>query len=339
MNNAQKTLIENIQNEPYLNKDSRILFLNTIVDKDIERLPAGKKYIKNHWAPPHEFSTCHWPEKGELFDVVCVLVPKNNVEARYDIAKALQFLTKGGLLFCVADNKSGGGRLKKICTDFGLKDIQQESRNKAKCVRCRKVNVNQHIIDEALQQGQMHRVSETGYHSRPGLFGWNKIDTGSQMLMKHLPADLKGHVADFGCGYGYLSVEALKKCSDIKKLSYVDADARAIGAARQNISEFLSDNPDKHVTAEHFWHDLSKPHPNLKKLDFVIMNPPFHSGKETDTDLGKSMIATARQSLRKGGVLYMVANAHLPYEKLLRDLFENVETVIQQKGFKIFGAR
>lgn len=339
MNNAQKTLLESIQNEAFLNNDFRIVFFNTFVNEEIEGFPACKIHIKNHWAPSHKLSTCHWPEEGEIFDVACVLVPKNNLEARYDIARALQFLTEGGLLFCAADNKSGGGRLKKICADFGLEDIQQESSNKAKCVRAKKENLNQEKVEEALRLGQMHRVSQTGYYSRPGLFGWDKVDIGSEMLISHLPQNIKGRVADFGCGYGYLSVEMLRKYHDIKKLTYIDADARAIGATRQNLSEFLSNNPDRTVETEYFWHDLTKPHADVKNLDFIVMNPPFHTGKTTDIDLGQSMIKTARHSLKKGGALYMVANAHLPYEKLLRELFNEVETLKQEKGFKIFVAR
>ena len=125
------------------------------------------------------------------------------------------------------------------------------------------------------------------------------------------------------------------KCKKIKKLFCVDADARAVEAARQNISALSSDSA---VEAEYLWYDLTRPCAAIKNLDAVLMNPPFHSGKKTDIDLGKAMIGTACNALRKGGQLFMVANAHLPYERVLRDLFHDVETRAEKAGFKIFHA-
>ena len=50
------------------------------------------------------------------------------------------------------------------------------------------------------------------------------------------------------------------------------------------------------------------------------------------------MIKTAYDMLGKYGALFMVANNHLPYEKILEQLFFKVEILTQEKGFKIFKA-
>ena len=44
------------------------------------------------------------------------------------------------------------------------------------------------------------------------------------------------------------------------------------------------------------------------------MNPPFHSGQNTDISLGRAFLRAAADSLRTGGRLFMVANRQLPYE-------------------------
>ena len=78
--------------------------------------------------------------------------------------------------------------------------------------------------------------------------------------------------------------------------------------------------------------------PNLPVLDFVIMNPPFHTGKKNDIGLGLNFIQNAAHHLRKGGVLMMVANVHLPYENHLKSLFSNFDIIAQKSGFKIIRA-
>ena len=50
-------------------------------------------------------------------------------------------------------------------------------------------------------------VGDSTWLSRPGIFSWDRIDDGSALLAAHLPDDLVGHVADFGCGWGYLARE------------------------------------------------------------------------------------------------------------------------------------
>jgi hypothetical protein len=39
------------------------------------------------------------------------------------------------------------------------------------------------------------------------MFSHDRIDAGSELLASRLPNDFKGDVADFGAGWGYLSVE------------------------------------------------------------------------------------------------------------------------------------
>ncbi len=70
-----------------------------------------------------------------------------------------------------------------------------------------------------------------------------------------------------------------------------------------------------------------------------MSNPPFHDGGAEDQALGKIFIQRAADSLRSGGTLWLVANAHLPYEATLRERFRSVETVAQEGGYKVFEAR
>jgi 16S rRNA (guanine1207-N2)-methyltransferase len=74
-------------------------------------------------------------------------------------------------------------------------------------------------------------------------------------------------------------------------------------------------------------------------LDFVVMNPPFHDGGTEDQALGRTFIARAAEALRKGGTLWLVANAHLPYEAALGAAFRDVSVRVQAGGYRVFEAR
>jgi len=181
-------------------------------------------------------------------------------------------------------------------------------------------------------QAAMRRLPETDFWSRPGLFSWDRGDTGTLLLAKELPVALTGAGADLGVGWGLLSVELLKRCPDIDSLDGFDVDARALEPARRNLGNVLVP-----VRPRLFWRDVTRG-VGVGKYDFVVMNPPFHEGRDADPGLGLKFITSAAQALKKDGVLWMVANVHLPYETLLNELFDEVRLVSQRFGFKVLTA-
>jgi 16S rRNA (guanine1207-N2)-methyltransferase len=73
-------------------------------------------------------------------------------------------------------------------------------------------------------------------------------------------------------------------------------------------------------------------------LDFVVTNPPFHDGGAEDKRLGQAFIRQAAGMLGKGGVLWLVANRHLPYEAELNAAFKRVRMAADAGGYKVFEA-
>ena len=71
-------------------------------------------------------------------------------------------------------------------------------------------------------------------------------------------------------------------------------------------------------------------------LDTVICNPPFHDGHKQLTSIAESMFHESFHQLRSGGELLVVANRHLPYTKVLKRLFRNVELISDDKRFNIY---
>ncbi len=73
-------------------------------------------------------------------------------------------------------------------------------------------------------------------------------------------------------------------------------------------------------------------------LDFIVTNPPFHDGGTEDKRLGQAFIQKAAAMLKKGGVMWLVANRHLPYEADLNAAFKRVRPVADSGGYKLFEA-
>ena len=224
-------------------------------------------------------------------------------------------------------NDLGGKTLEKTLVKH-FPDAQTDSRNKSRIITLTTTENAPNVIDEWMVLTNLSYVDATGYYSMPGLFGWNKIDVGSKLLTQSV-TDLKGVGADFGCGYGYLTRECLDQFDDIQSMHALDIDPRAIEAVQKNIDNERM----KPMKA-----DCTRRIANLSPLDFIVTNPPFHTQSGEDRTLGQKFIENAHKSLRRRGVLWLVANTHMPYEKILRDTFGQFDEIINKNGFKIIRA-
>lgn len=163
-----------------------------------------------------------------------------------------------------------------------------------------------------------------GFHTAPGVFSADGIDPASRMLADHLPPDLGRKVVDLGAGWGYLAARILGRGA-VAALDLVEADHAALDCARRNVTD---------PRARFHWADaLTWRAPAA--ADTVVMNPPFHSGRATDPDLGRGFIQSAARLLAPAGRLFMVANRHLPYEATLTAAFAETAEIGGDSRFKI----
>jgi len=258
------------------------------------------------------------------FNAAMVYAPPGVLERRYTLALALRALKVGGRLDVMAPKDKGGSRLNKELTAFGLEVGETAKAHHRRCVVIRPETMTG--IDEAIAAGGPRRVEGLDAWSQPGVFAWDRIDGGSALLAAHLPA-LKGAGADLGCGYGALATVVLRSEAVIA-LKLVDLDRRAVEAARKNVD-------DPRATFE--WAD-ARTLDDQGDLDFVVMNPPFHDGGAEDRRLGQAFVRKAAGLLKRGGVLWLVANRHLPYEAELHAAFKRVTPATEGGGYKLFEA-
>lgn len=323
---------ENQLNEIY---EAPCLFINSLAPQNIHDFNQVSHLNYNY------FHASSWSDQYtniirdlktvEKYKNIFCLVPKSKTEAFYLIALAAQKLEENGTIVCVLANDAGGKNLEKYMKQFGFEG-QSHSKNKTRIFVGLVENVNTDFIEKSLKEGEAYEVNigTERYYSQAGVFGWNKIDQGSKLLLENIDQLLQGWGADFGCGYGYLSKNICKTYPNISGLYAMDIDFRAVECARQNLKSVTD------IEIEYIWCDLTQKLEGLKPLDWVVMNPPFHEGKKTAASLGRKMIETAHSRLKIGGILYIVANNHLPYEGVLNNLFRQSEKQIEANGFKVF---
>ncbi len=256
---------------------------------------------------------------------VLMAAPAGTLERRYALALSLRALEPGARLTAMAAKDKGGARLRKELESFGCAVEDAGRRHQRICITRRPQAVAG--LEAAIEAGGPRFAEMLGLWTQPGIFSWDRPDPGTQRLLAALPP-LTGRGADLGCGAGQLAQRVLA-APEVTHLDLVDLDRRAVDAARRNI-----DDP----RADFHWAD-ARVRPELDGLDFVVMNPPFHDAGAEDKALGQAFIRRAHAMLRKGGVLWLVANRHLPYEAVLTPLFAQVTRAAEDGGFKVYGVR
>ncbi len=204
--------------------------------------------------------------------------------------------------------------------------------------------------DRALDDLDYHRIrpiaEQNGIpiYSKPGIFGWNKIDQGSAFLIENLPRFLQRlslhrsqthnnnpptSVLDLGCGYGYLMIAGIDAfVGDKSAFRFVatDNNAAALRAARYNFQhrqlpvDVVADDCGAGID-EHF--------------DIIICNPPFHQGFGVDGGLTDKFLQNTRRLLSSDGAAVFVVNRFIALERKAKAYFPHIEILAENRSFKI----
>ncbi|MBL8697384.1 MAG: class I SAM-dependent methyltransferase [Alphaproteobacteria bacterium] len=268
---------------------------------------------------------------GSLRDMDCaiVMLGRQRVRSLATIGQALTACRADGLVVVAGSNELGPAsyarRLRTLGTSSG-------GHARAFWARARDA-VDAPTRDSWIDAARIRPAGADGHHAAPGIFAWDRVDEGSALLAARLPVDLGVVVADLGAGWGYLAGHVLAHGRPRpRRLDLYEADWHALAAARLNLAHAPPD-----TAIDFLWHDAARGVPR-RDYDTVVMNPPFHDTRGADPSIGLAFIAAARDALRRGGRLWIVANRTLPYEAALRDGFTHAVTHEAGPRYKIIEA-
>ena len=302
-----------------------IAVLHPRVGESLEPLAPGRLSVITPHAADHAFfaaqglSVMSSTEGMEKPAAVLVCLPRARAEARDLIARAAE-MTDGPV---IVDGQKGDG------IDAMLKALRGRTDLSAPIAKGHG-KIAWFPGGAALSDWRSASAEITDDQGRrfitlPGLFSADGVDPGSALLAGALPA-LSGEGADLGAGWGYLSASLLARAPGVTALHLIESDARALDCARANIGD---------ARARFHWADATQPLPGMQ-LDFIITNPPFHTGRAARPALGAAFIRAASAMLKPNGRLWLVANRHLPYEAALADSFRQAgEFAEGGAGFKL----
>ncbi|KQY40545.1 class I SAM-dependent methyltransferase [Rhizobium sp. Root483D2] len=263
--------------------------------------------------------------EGDDYDVALILCGKHKGENEDRIAEALKRVKVGGLIVVAGGKDDGIQSLRKRVNQLGWGGDSLPKYHGIAFWFGRPEDAGDVIAKFSKKPVRV----EGRFDAAPGMFSHERIDAGSELLASRLPDDFKGHAADFGAGWGYLSVMLAEKAPNLKGIDLFEADYHSLEAARANLKANCPNVPTRF-----FWQDLTSEE-TRDKYDLIVMNPPFHETQAADPALGAAMIKAAAKALKIGGRLMLVANRGLPYETVMPETFKEWGETCRNARFKV----
>lgn len=187
------------------------------------------------------------------------------------------------------------------------------------------------LDDQDYSTLRLIHTDELDFFSKPGTFGWNRIDAGSALLVATLPTALQCHtrqpnsLLDLGCGYGYLTL-ATRHLPLARRVA-TDNAAAALLAMQANADHYRLDVA---VVASDAGDSIGD------RFDLIVSNPPFHQGFDTDYRLVSRFLEQTQRLLALDGMAMFVASRAVPLAKLASPFFARQQLLTENRSFRVF---
>lgn len=180
-------------------------------------------------------------------------------------------------------------------------------------------------IEETLQGKTLKFVTDAGVFSKKG------VDFGSKLLIEQLRFPVSARLLDVGCGYGPIGLFAAALMGDQGKVTMIDINERAISLAQENAR--VNGITNVEILQSNIYERLGS-----QSFTTIVTNPPIRAGKKVVHQIYEESV----ERLVSGGELWVVIQkkqgAPSTFGKL-EELFEKVEEVYKDKGYRIYRAR
>lgn len=190
------------------------------------------------------------------------------------------------------------------------------------------------LDDRDYTQLRLLKTEMLDFFSKPGVFGWDRVDEGSALLVSVLESVLSRQTCqpqsllDLGCGYGYLTL--MTRHLPLTRRVATDNCAAALLAMRANVEHYAM---AVDVVASDAGNTVQE------AFDLVVCNPPFHRGFAVAGDLAETFLRQTARLLKPSGVAVFVVNAFIPLEQKAANFFSAIELLINNRSYKVLVLR
>ena len=310
----------------------------TISDINFTALEAAHRTLEiNHCSSVSILAEIDLPQdQYQKFGSVMIMIPKGRQLGRRWLVQAYHALSNGGKLFLAGSNNEGIHSLIKDAQElFGSGQVlaYKKGHRIAQFIRktsyepgpdwARAPGIAPHTWVEFTITLPKHTFP---IRSLPGVFSYDHLDEGTQMLINMLQIQPDTKVLDVGCGYGIIGLFAAVQGAALVHL--IDNNLLAVAASRENLAL-------NHIlTADVFAGNILDPIvPNM--YDLILTNPPFHTGHTVDYHIAHAMISQSFQALNPGGKIIIVSNRFIRYDRLVKEVFGNVTSISESGKFHV----
>jgi 16S rRNA (guanine1207-N2)-methyltransferase len=263
------------------------------------------------------------------FESAVLFLPKARDLTDY-MLNALASRLAGRELFLVGEKRSGIEAAARQLSPFG-RARKLDSARHCQLWQVTVEDAPQAVTLESLAQHYEIEMDDGPLKviSLPGVFSHGRLDRGSALLLKNIDKLPSGNLLDFGCGAGVLGA-AVKRRYPHNNVIMLDVDAFATASTRLTLAA-------NGLEAEVLTGDGIDAAP--MGLSTILSNPPFHVGVHTDYQATENLLRKARQHLKSGGELRLVANSFLKYQPLIEEHLGVCAVKAQGDGFRIYRAK
>ena len=271
---------------------------------------------------------------SSLTDVTGIVyrISKERLLAQHCIAEAHRILTLNGTLSLFGEKNDGIKTLGKFASTLFANDMHYEKLGQCYCVQLtRSTSATTTTFEDSYNTLQLIQQNDVEFYSKPGIYGWKKVDIGSRLLIETIKPLLTGmatkslSLLDLGCGYGYLLMQLAQL--PFRQMIATDNSATAMVAVTKNVSwQQLSATLLLGDCAE----GLAQP------IDIIVCNPPFHQGFGHDKHLITRFINRSLELLSANGQAFFVVNEFIGLEKTVSQLNGSSTSLAHQNGFKVY---